>query len=228
MKRIAKLNVMALLIVLLLNLSSCTSYGPVYSNYKSIEIDGELIYLKELPYRTCDYVSYVSLFAIVEDKEYAIEESFSDCSNELYVKSNNEYIKINQAISKDIISGESVLAYEWPFEYYEAFDFFGSIEIDYIIIEDKDHYKTIKIDDRDSIEDIQDNSVKIYHKFLIGYPISDEIDGYITIFDFNGNSFELEIMDYGIYYRAVDSFQVYSKTRGLQDLFYEHFDIIYK
>ncbi len=224
MKKISIVSAIVLVITLLFVLRSCSTDGAIYSRYNSIRIEGEQIYKKSYPGRLCDMVSSVSLFVVVDEKEYAIRTFFSSCSSQLYLRENFKFISLNQAISDGVISGESVLNYDWPFEYYEVDDLINDIVIDYIVIENKDRSESVTITDIDVIEDIQNSSTYIYDKFLIGMTSADELDGYITLYDTNGDNYELEVMYDGLYYREKDSFQISS---DLSWLFMEYFEVIY-
>lgn len=224
MRKIIIVSASVLVIILFFVITSCSSDGAIYSRYNSIKIDGEQIYTKNYPGRLCDIASSVSLFVIVDEKEYAINTFFTSCSSQLYVRENFEYITLNQAINDGIITGESVLNYEWPFEYFEVHDLINDISIDYIVIENKDRSELITIDDIDIIQDIQNSSSHIYDKFLIGVIIIDELDGYITIYDTNGDIYELEVTYNGIYFEELNSYQTSS---DLLWLFMDYFEVMY-
>lgn len=224
MKKISIVSVIVLAIILFFAFRSCSLDGAIYSRYNSIKIDGEQIYTKNYPIRMCDMVSSVSLFVIVEEKEYAINTFFTSCSSQLYIRENGEYITLNQAISDGIITGESVLDYDWPFEYYEVHDLINDIVIDYIIIENKDRSESITINDITIIQDIQNSSLYIYDKFLIGITVIDNVDGFITLYDTNGDSYELEVTYNGIYFRELNSYQTSS---DLLWLFIDYFEVMY-
>lgn len=223
MKKFIIIGSILLISILFIALRTCSSDGAVYSGYNSIEIDGEKIYTKNYPGRQCDMVSTVSLFVVVDDIEYAINTFFNSCSSQLYVRENSKYISLNQAVNDGVINGESVLNYDWPFEYFEAHDLINDIDIDYIVIENKDRSESITIND-DSIQEIQNSSSHIYDQFLIGVTTTDSIDGFITLYDVNGNEYELEVLYNGLYYRALDSYQVGSV---IHDLFTSNFEVRY-
>ena len=224
MRKIIIVSASILVIILFLVFRSCSLDGAIYSRYNSIKIDGEQIYTKNYPGRLCDIASSVSLFVIVDEKEYAINTFFTSCSSQLYLRENSEYITLNQAINDGVITGESVLNYDWPFEYFEVHDLINDISIDYIVIENKDRSESITIDDIDIIQDIQNSSSHIYDKFLIGVTIIDELDGFITLYDTNGDNYELEVMYNGIYFRELNSYQTSS---NLLWLFMDYFEVMY-
>ena len=140
------------------------------------------------------------------------------------MRENSKYITLNQAINDGVITGESVLNYDWPFEYFEVHDLINDINIDYIVIENKDRSESITIDDIDIIQDIQNSSSHIYDKFLIGVTIIDELDGFITLYDTNGDNYELEVTYNGIYFRELNSYQTSS---NLLWLFMDYFEVMY-
>lgn len=135
MKKIRIVSITMLVIILLSFLRYCSFDGAIYSKYNSIKIDDEQIYTKNYPLRMCSVVSFISPFVVVDEKEYAINTFFSSCSSQFYLWDNTKYITLNEAIKDGIISGESVLNYDWPFEYYEVYDLINNIEIDYITLE---------------------------------------------------------------------------------------------
>ena len=216
-----------IVVLLLIGLKYCDGTNSAYIRYEGITIDKKKVYKREyLPNIHCDMVSTITPFVKVDGKEYVIQTFFSSCSGTLFISENFEYISLYDAVEEGIISGDSVLDYDWPFEYYETHDLLNDIAIDYIVLENQDKSESVVIDDEDTITMLQEASESIYYHFLIGYEdtSNDRLDGYITIVDTGGATYEFEVNYHYIYYPEKDSTQ---NSGELLWLFQEHFDTPY-
>lgn len=214
---------MLLFVLLLSVLSACNSNG-VYKKYGSVKINDMQTYYKDYGNRECDVESTINMFVEADDTTYVITTSFGSCSFSLFIKDDANYITLNEAIKQDIITAESVLGYDWDFEYYEVHDLINDITIDYITLENRDRSEIITITEDATITSIQSSSTYYYQKFMIGFTSTDILDGYITLVSTTGETYVLEVTYDGVYYSEMNSFQKHSE---LLELFKAHFEAPY-
>lgn len=113
------------LVLIMLSVFILSSCG--LSGYERVDYTYEgqkMFYQKPQPARTsCDaFIEGYALFATDGDKSYYVTDSIEGyCTTTFYIKINERYLNLSQAIEEEYLVIEDIESIDWDFEIYEGF-----------------------------------------------------------------------------------------------------------